>query len=75
MNLLDKLHAKLELYRLEQRYARRKHRSACTTGATYVDGEYVYANSTGSSPNSSTATVSKNFTGSGWRSSSKFRWR
>ncbi|EEP80593.1 predicted protein [Uncinocarpus reesii 1704] len=78
MSLLDKLHAKLELYRLEQRYARRKNRNTFTTGATYVDGEYVYSNSTGSSsPSSSSSipTVSKHGTGSRWKSSSKFRWR
>ncbi|KAJ6095032.1 hypothetical protein PENARI_c004G06161 [Penicillium arizonense] len=62
MGLMDKLQAKLELYRLEQRYARRKHRSTFSTGAQYVDGEYVY--STGA--NSPTSTVSKHSTGS-WR--------
>ena len=30
----------IELYRLEQRYARRKHRNTFTTNAQYVDGEY-----------------------------------
>lgn len=48
----------LELYRLEQKYAKRKNRQTFTTGATYVDGEYRYdgaysqpisASSTGSS--------------------------
>ncbi|KAJ5971875.1 uncharacterized protein N7479_001793 [Penicillium vulpinum] len=64
MGLIDKLQAKLELYRLEQRYARRKHRSTFSTGAQYVDGEYVYSTGT-SSP---TSTVSKHSTGS-WRPS------
>ncbi|KAJ5296072.1 hypothetical protein PENANT_c021G05287 [Penicillium antarcticum] len=64
MGLMDKLQAKLELYRLEQRYARRKHRSTFSTGAQYIDGEYVY--STGA--NSPTSTVSKHSTGS-WRPS------
>ncbi|KAJ5505374.1 hypothetical protein LT330_009382 [Penicillium expansum] len=63
MGLIDKLQAKLELYRLEQRYARRKHRSTFSTGAQYVDGEYVYSGA--SSP---TSTVSKQSTGS-WRPS------
>ncbi|KAJ9492460.1 hypothetical protein VN97_g767 [Penicillium thymicola] len=63
MGLIHKLQAKLELYRLEQRYARRKHRSTFSTGAQYVDGEYVYSGA--SSP---TSTVSKNSTGS-WRPS------
>ncbi|CAI7572272.1 unnamed protein product [Penicillium glandicola] len=66
MGLIDKLQAKLELYRLEQRYARRKHRSTFSAGAQYVDGEYVYANSTGAS--SPTSTVTKHSTGS-WRPS------
>ncbi|CAG8074060.1 unnamed protein product, partial [Penicillium nalgiovense] len=55
--------SKLELYRLEQRYARRKHRSTFSTGAQYVDGEYVY-----SGARSPTSTVSKHSTGS-WRPS------
>ncbi|KAK7899718.1 hypothetical protein LTR67_003463 [Exophiala xenobiotica] len=64
MGLFDKLQSKLELYRLEQKYARRKNRLTYNTGAQYVDGEYVYpgggdylespvsANSTGSSSSS-----------------------
>ncbi|EKV07209.1 hypothetical protein Pdw03_1088 [Penicillium digitatum] len=63
MGLMHKLQAKLELYRLEQRYARRKHRSTFSTGAQYVDGEYVYSGA--SSP---TSTVPKQSTGS-WRPS------
>ncbi|KAJ5779747.1 hypothetical protein N7457_007467 [Penicillium paradoxum] len=64
MGLIEKLQAKLEIYRLEQRYARRKHRSTFSQGAQYVDGEYVYSNGA-SSP---TSTVSKQSTGS-WRPS------
>ncbi|KAK2802806.1 hypothetical protein FQN50_007212 [Emmonsiellopsis sp. PD_5] len=70
MGLFEKLQSKLELYRLEQRYARRKNRSTFTTGAQYVDGEYVYTNSTGSttsSPSTSTATVGKHSTGTSWK--------
>lgn len=55
MGLMTKIHQKIELYRLEQKYTRRKNRSTFTTGAHYVDGEYVYhsdgqlsASSTGS---------------------------
>jgi hypothetical protein len=46
----------LELYRLEQKYARRKNRSTFNTGAQYVDGEYVYAGTdfTVASPSSPT---------------------
>ncbi|CAL5874416.1 uncharacterized protein PFLUO_LOCUS8712 [Penicillium psychrofluorescens] len=65
MGLIDKLQARLELYRLEQRYTRRKNRSTFTTGAQYVDGEYVYSSSGSNSP---TSTVSKHSTGS-WRPS------
>ncbi|KAH6653953.1 hypothetical protein BKA67DRAFT_265623 [Truncatella angustata] len=56
MGLFDKIQAKLELYRLEQRYTRnRNRRTTFISGAVYVDGEYVYQtpSSTGSSQNSS----------------------
>ncbi|KAJ5125300.1 hypothetical protein N7448_004626 [Penicillium atrosanguineum] len=75
MGLIDKVQAKLELYRLEQKYARRKHRTTFSTGATYVDGEYVFTGA-----KSPTSTVSKHSTGS-WRpsigrsGSSESRWR
>lgn len=54
-SLMDKIHAKLELFRLEQRYTRRRHRrSTFVSNAVYVDGEYVYQtpSSTGSSQSS-----------------------
>ncbi|KAI8631854.1 hypothetical protein F5Y19DRAFT_377840 [Xylariaceae sp. FL1651] len=57
MGFFEKIHAKLELYRLEQRYTRNRHRrSTFISNAMYVDGEYVYQtpNTTGSSTNSST---------------------
>ncbi|KAK3320298.1 hypothetical protein B0T19DRAFT_285415 [Cercophora scortea] len=56
LNLLDRLQAKIELFRLEQRYTRRRHRrSTFVSNATYVDGEYIYnsPNTTGSSANTS----------------------
>ncbi|KAL4867767.1 hypothetical protein BDV12DRAFT_197918 [Aspergillus spectabilis] len=62
MGLIEKLQAKLEIYRLEQRYARRKHRSTFNE-VQYVDGEYIYSNSS----NSSSGTVSKHSTGSHWK--------
>ncbi|OJJ02675.1 hypothetical protein ASPSYDRAFT_88506 [Aspergillus sydowii CBS 593.65] len=62
MGLIEKLQARLEIYRLEQRYARRKHRTTFTE-VQYVDGEYVYSNSS----NSSSGTVSKHSTGSHWK--------
>lgn len=55
-SLMDRIQAKLELFRLEQRYTRRRHRrSTFVSNAVYVDGEYVYQtpNSTGSSTGSS----------------------
>ncbi|OJJ98034.1 uncharacterized protein BO66DRAFT_433901 [Aspergillus aculeatinus CBS 121060] len=75
MGFIEKLQAKLELYRLEQRYARRKHRSTFS-GVQYVDGEYHYS----SGSNSSTGTVSKQSTGGYWKpptwgSSGDSRWR
>lgn len=55
-SLIDRIQAsiqqKIELFRLEQRYTRRRHRrSTFQTNAVYVDGEYVYQtpNSTGNS--------------------------
>jgi hypothetical protein len=57
MNLLDLIHQKLELFRLEQRYTRKRHRrSTFISEAVYVNGEYVYA------PTS--AYANKNHTGS-----------
>lgn len=59
-SILDRIQAKLELFRLEQRYTRRRHRrSAFVSNAVYVDGEYIYQtpNSTGSSTDSSAAHV------------------
>ncbi|KAK5625077.1 hypothetical protein RRF57_000793 [Xylaria bambusicola] len=61
MGFLEKLHSKLELYRLEKRYTRNRHRrSTFVSNAMYVDGEYVIQtpSSTGSSTVSTTrATV------------------
>jgi hypothetical protein len=59
-SLIDRIQAKLELFRLEQRYTRRRNRrSTFVSNAVYVDGEYVYQtpNSTGSSAESSTMRV------------------
>jgi hypothetical protein len=44
MNLFDLLHQKIELFRLEQRYTRRRNRrSTFMSEAQYVDGEYIYS--------------------------------
>ncbi|KAJ3478290.1 hypothetical protein NLG97_g8617 [Lecanicillium saksenae] len=54
-SLIDRIQAKLEFFRLEQHYTRRRHRrSTFVSNAVYVDGEYVYQtpNSTGSSTDS-----------------------
>ena len=54
MGFMDSIRAKVELYRLEQRYARRDKRTTFTTGARYVDGEYIFAESSPGSPTGST---------------------
>ncbi|KAF2835171.1 hypothetical protein M501DRAFT_903393, partial [Patellaria atrata CBS 101060] len=51
MGFFEKLQAKLELYRLEQRYTKRSKRTTFISDAVYVDGEYVY-NSPTSTPKS-----------------------
>lgn len=61
MGLIEKLQAKLELFRLEQRYTRNRHRrSTFISNAVYKDGEYVYQtpNTTGSSSTSSSPSSS-----------------
>ncbi|KAF2819759.1 hypothetical protein CC86DRAFT_127870 [Ophiobolus disseminans] len=61
MGIFDKLQARLELYRLEQRYTRREKRTTFISEAQYVDGEYVYASSPRSAKSSSTAGSSRRF--------------
>jgi len=56
IKLFDRIQAKIELFRLEQRYTRRRNRrSTFVSNAIYVDGEYIYnsPNTTGSSSNTS----------------------
>ncbi|THY24772.1 hypothetical protein D6D02_00591 [Aureobasidium pullulans] len=48
MGFMDSIRAKVELYRLEQRYARRDKRATTTFNARYVDGEYIFQDSPGS---------------------------
>ncbi|KAH7369986.1 hypothetical protein BKA65DRAFT_386299, partial [Rhexocercosporidium sp. MPI-PUGE-AT-0058] len=44
MHLFDLINSKLELFRLEQRYTRRRNRrSTFVSDAQYVDGEYIYS--------------------------------
>lgn len=44
MHLIDLINKKLELFRLEQRYTRRRNRrSTFISEAQYVDGEYIYS--------------------------------
>jgi hypothetical protein len=60
-SIFQKIQAKLELYRLEQRYTRnRNRRSTFISNAVYVDGEYVYntPNTTGSSKSSAASSPS-----------------
>jgi hypothetical protein len=60
MGIFEKLQARLELHRLEQRYTRREKRTTFISDARYVDGEYVYTSSPSSAKSSST-TNSKRF--------------
>ncbi|CAI6334938.1 unnamed protein product [Periconia digitata] len=61
MGFFEKVQAKLELYRLEQRYTRREKRTTFISDAQYVDGEYVFASSpTASTKTSSTASSRDN---------------
>ncbi|TGZ80181.1 hypothetical protein EX30DRAFT_372432 [Ascodesmis nigricans] len=64
MGFFDKLSAKYELYKLEQRYTRRKRRTTFISDATYVDGEYVYNYNGPSSPNKTGFRVAETNTGS-----------
>ncbi|KAI0206628.1 hypothetical protein F4808DRAFT_454548 [Astrocystis sublimbata] len=60
MGFLSKIQSRLEIYRLEKRYTRNRHRrSTFISNAQYVDGEYVYQTptATGSSTNSSTVST------------------
>jgi hypothetical protein len=41
-SLLDRIQARIELFRLEQRYTKRHRRSTFVSNAIYVDGEYIY---------------------------------
>ncbi|OCL11530.1 hypothetical protein AOQ84DRAFT_286993 [Glonium stellatum] len=59
MGLIEKIQAKLELYRLEQRYTRREKRTTFISEAQYVDGEYIYASSPVSTKSTSTSTSSR----------------
>ncbi|EME81009.1 uncharacterized protein MYCFIDRAFT_183212 [Pseudocercospora fijiensis CIRAD86] len=54
MGLIDKLRAKYEIYRLEQRYTKREKRTTWISNAQYVDGEYIYNHNTGGSGTSAT---------------------
>ena len=59
--LFERIQAKIELFRLEQRYTRRRHRrSTFVSNAIYVDGEYIYQTpaSTGNSSSGNTSSSS-----------------
>ncbi|KAL2261880.1 hypothetical protein VTK26DRAFT_3112 [Humicola hyalothermophila] len=65
LNLIDRIQAKIELFRLEQRYTRRRHRrSTFVSNAIYVDGEYIYQspNTTGSSSSTAKSTATRGTT-------------
>lgn len=56
----------LEIYRLEQRYTRRRNRPGIYATAQYVDGEYIYNYSPASS--SSMSNKSSSYASNQWRS-------
>ncbi|KAK4224299.1 hypothetical protein QBC38DRAFT_371324 [Podospora fimiseda] len=59
MGLIDRIQAKIELFRLEQRYTRRRNRrSTFVSNAVYVDGEYIYQSPTSTGSSTSTSTSS-----------------
>lgn len=43
MGLMDRIQAKMELNRIEDRYVKRVNRNAYQSDAQYVNGEYIYA--------------------------------
>ncbi|KAF2877879.1 hypothetical protein BDV95DRAFT_480503 [Massariosphaeria phaeospora] len=59
MGFMEKLQARLELYRLEQRYTRREKRTTFFSDAQYVNGEYIYATSPTSTTSKSSSTASR----------------
>ena len=65
MGLIDSLRSKYELYRLEQRYTRRDKRTTFTSGAQYVDGEYIYSPTTSTKSTSSFGGSSSSSAGGG----------
>ncbi|POS71276.1 hypothetical protein DHEL01_v210328 [Diaporthe helianthi] len=56
--IFERIQSKIDIWRLEQRYTRRRNRrSTFVSNAIYVDGEYIYQtpNATGSSNNSNSS--------------------
>ncbi|KAK1962263.1 hypothetical protein LZ32DRAFT_304871 [Colletotrichum eremochloae] len=54
--IIERIQQKIELFRLEQRYTRRRHRrSTFVSNAVYVDGEYVYQTPTSTGSSTGTA--------------------
>ncbi|KAI9670075.1 MAG: hypothetical protein M1829_004802 [Trizodia sp. TS-e1964] len=64
MSILAKLQSRLELFRLEKRYTRRKNRTTFSSHAQYVDGEYIYRDATGGSLASSASHASSHVSSS-----------
>lgn len=58
--IFERIQSKIDIWRLEQRYTRRRNRrSTFVSNAIYVDGEYIYQtpNATGSSNNSNSSSA------------------
>jgi len=64
MGFLEKLQARYELFKLEQRYTKRKRRTTFVSEAYYADGEYHYGPPP--VPNSPRSPVSSTSTGGSW---------
>lgn len=76
LNIIDRIQAKIELFRLEQRYTRRRHRrSTFVSNAIYVDGEYIYQspNTTGSSSSTARSSAASSSSASGQKKR-QHRW-
>ncbi|KAG0642821.1 hypothetical protein HOY80DRAFT_1035380 [Tuber brumale] len=71
MGFFDKLQSKIELFKLEQRYTKRKRRTTFISEAQYIDGEYVYKSYQPNSPSKGSFRVAEFGTGSTRRPSNQ----
>ncbi|RKF62141.1 hypothetical protein OnM2_035058 [Erysiphe neolycopersici] len=58
MNLLERLHEKMEVFRLERRYTcQRQQRTTFVSKAKYVNGEYIFSPSKSKQPHNFKAKI------------------